>query len=112
MAMTYPENVFPSVADWIQFPFKIQKFVGVSGTGTKTYSDPKSYLCYPEAAIEDVTNIDGENVITSNKLYIDGSVPVDYTDRIIWEGVNYKVQKILKFYDGNTGKCSIKVVLI
>ena len=67
-------------------------------------------MCYPEADIKTIVNAEGEEVVSTTQLYIDGSTSIKITDEIIFEGEHRPIQRINSFY--RNGVVDIRVVYL
>lgn len=105
--------MYASLKPWINIPLIIKPFVKYSGTGDKVFGPDiagDDIKCYPHSEVKVIRNKVGVEVISNTQLYVDGDVPVNELDNVIFDGDEYPVQATSGFY--RDGKLDIRVVYI
>lgn len=102
--------MYDSVKSWVDIPVTIKPFVKRSGTGGKIFGEPYEVKCYPLAEVNIVRNWQGVEVVSNNKLHMEGDVKITKLDSVIFEDEELPVQAISVYY--RNGKPDLKVVYI
>lgn len=102
--------MYGSLKTWLNLPVIIKPCSGRTGTGTKTFIESISTVCYAEGKVEVVTNSIGKEIVSMKRLYMDGNSSISELDNVIFEGKEVEVQAIGYFY--RNGVVDIKVVYL
>lgn len=94
----------------LRFTVRIKPFVKRSGTGAKEYGTEYSAKCHIESGMEVITDLVGAEVVSSIRLYLDGTVPVTEFDTVTLDNKAYDVKNISRVYD--KGKLSLVVLYL
>lgn len=97
----------------MNIPINIKTWVSTDGAGDKTYDeDIIEADCYIEGKIAVIRNKEGEEVISNQQLYIDGTILVDEKDLVVLEsGKEYNIEAISAFYDEKGNKDLLVIYL-
>lgn len=60
------------ITGWLQYTAVYYKWVSRDGVGKDTYETPSDVLCYKAGNTELVRNVNNEEVVSMEQLYIDG----------------------------------------
>lgn len=102
--------MYESIRPWIDVEVTVKPFIGRTATGDKIFGESYKVLCYPVGEVNIVRNWQGIEVLSNNKLHIDGSVKITKLDNIFFNGEDLPVQAISEYY--RNGKPDIKVVYV
>jgi len=72
-----------------------------------TYNTPSTLACAVKHSVKNIVKSDGTTAVTTMQIYLDGSVSVASKDRLTYGGVNLKILKVGKVYDGATAYATI-----
>jgi len=95
-------NTMPYFTEWLT-TINYGKALSMDGVGKVTYASDVELDCYTHGTVVTVTNDKGEEVISNQQIYLDGSnetvAAIDFGDRFYLDGRYRKVKSIDKFYD-------------
>jgi len=105
--------LFDSLREWLTCPFQVKHFDGYTPSADRKYTEPEDMIGYFVGNVEVVTDVNGDDVVSSTQLYYD---PADYTigslDKVLVDGEEKDIVQITNYMDGNYGESSIKVVYL
>jgi len=100
---------------WLQCTAIYEKFLIRDGAGEESYGASSSFPCYIEGKTSIVRSAAGEEVVSTERLYIDGeetiAAGITEDDRFTVGGRARPVQFIAKYYD-ETGTLDYLVVYL
>lgn len=101
--------MFNSIKPWMTVDVTVKPFIGVDASADKQYGDETTIKAYVTGGIEVTNDLRGNEVRSTSQVYFDPSVyTVNPEDRIIVDGQEKDIISMSTWYDGNTGKPSIK----
>lgn len=103
--------MFNSLKRWVNLPLEIFVYTGSSGTGAKKFLLESVHVkCDAEGSVTLVKNSKGVEVVSTRKLYVDGSVLINPLDEVMFDNIRSEVITVTAYY--TKGKADIKVVYI
>ena len=101
--------------DWLNVTVVYEKFLARDGAGEETYEASSNLSCYLEGRTALVISPSGEEVTSTERLYIDGADTkasgITEDDRFTVRGKARPVQSIARYYD-ETGTLDYLVVYL
>lgn len=94
----------------MNLPFSFKPYIKRTGTGSKQYGAVVSGVCYATGAVEVVKDSQGNEVVSTKQLYVDGVSTIKELDTVQFEGTESDVKAIGYYY--RNGIVDLKVVYL
>lgn len=93
----------PQIKKRLIFPIQQYPAIAKDGWGNTTFGPPIDRMGYVEGKITTVRNLDGEEVVTTLKIYLDGIIELTRGDEFSHQGTRRVLQAYQQYPGLRTG---------
>ncbi len=90
--------MFKSAKRNMKLSISVKPFIKRDGTGAKEHGAPFVAKCYIEGGMQVITDLNGAEVVSSKRIYVDGAVPLNELDKIVLDGRDFDIKNLIPHY--------------